>query len=265
MTPLPSPTPLVQSFITGSTGWIVLNRPERRHALNAAMWAAIPPLMKTLDDRADVRAIVIRGAGAEAFAAGADISEFGEARNDAEAAARYERLNGEAFTAIRRAAKPVIARIQGFCIGGGLAIALASDLRVADRGAVFALPPARLGLAYPLDGLRDLAATIGPSAAKDMIFTARRLTAEEALRIGLIDRLADDVDAETEALCTEIAQGAPLSITHAKRALDFITGRPGHEDEAEIARHAARCFDSADYLEGRKAFAEKRKPVFKGR
>lgn len=265
MTPLISPTPLIQASIIRSMGWITLNRPERRNALNAEMWAAIPPLMNYLDEHPDVRAIVFRGAGTEAFAAGADISEFDEARNDAFAAARYERLNGNAFAAIRGSAKPVIARIQGFCIGGGLAIALACDLRVADASAVFALPPARLGLAYPLDGLRDLTATIGASAAKEMIFTARRLKAEEALAIGLIDRLASDLDGETEAICTDIAQGAPLSITHAKRAIDFITGRPGHEDDAEIGWLAARCFDSADYVEGRKAFAEKRKPVFKGK
>lgn len=265
MKQLSSPTPFVQSFIAGSTGWIVLNRPERRHSLNAAMWAALPPLMKTLDEDSDVKVIVIRGAGAEAFASGADISEFDAARNDAAAAARYEQLNGEAFAAIRGASKPVIARIQGFCIGGGLAIALACDLRVADHSARFALPPARLGLAYPLDGLRDLVATIGPAAAKDMIFTARRVTAEEALRIGLADRLVADIDAETDVLCAEIAQGAPLTITHAKRAIDFITGRPGHEDDAEIAWLASRCFDSADYAEGRKAFAEKRKPVFSGK
>ncbi|MCA3560583.1 MAG: enoyl-CoA hydratase/isomerase family protein [Aestuariivirga sp.] len=264
MTPLPSPSPLVQSFIYGSTGWIVLNRAERRNSLNAEMWAAIPPLMKLLDEHADVRSIVIRGAGAEAFASGADISEFGEARNDAAAAARYEQLNGEAFAAIRGASKPVIARIQGYCIGGGLAIALACDLRVADGSAVFGLPPARLGLAYPLDGLRDLAAAIGPSAAKEMIYTARRLTAQDALRIGLIGRVAQDIDAEIEALCAEIAEGAPLTITHAKRALDHVTGRPGHGDEAEIARLSQRCFDSADYIEGRKAFAEKRKPRFLG-
>lgn len=265
MTPQPSPTPLVQSFIAGSTGWLVLNRPGRRNSLNAEMWAAIPPLMKSLDGHADVRTIVIRGAGAEAFASGADISEFDQARNDAEAAARYERLNGEAFMAIRGASKPVIARIQGFCIGGGLAIALACDLRVTDTSAVFALPPARLGLAYPLDGLRDLVATIGPSAAKEMIFTARRLKADEALRIGLVDRVAQDVDAEVADLCAEIAQGAPLTIHHAKRAIDYITGRPGHDDDAEIAWLAGRCFDSEDYAEGRKAFAEKRKPAFTGK
>ena len=209
--------------------------------------------------------IVIRGAGPEAFAAGADISEFGEARNDAAAAARYERLNGEAFAAIRGCCRPVIAMVQGFCIGGGLAMALACDLRIADPSALFALPPARLGLAYPLDGLRDLVATVGAAAAKEMIFTARRVKAEEALRMGLVNRLAADIEAEARALAAEIAEGAPLTITHAKRAIDFITERPGHEDDADVAWHAARCFDSEDYAEGRAAFAEKRKPVFRGR
>ena len=264
MTALSSGSAFIKAYVDNSTGWLILDRPERRNALNAGMWAAIPPLMKSLDEHADVRSIVIRGAGAEAFAAGADISEFGEARSDAASAAQYEQLNGHALAAIRGTAKPVIAMIQGFCIGGGLAIALACDLRVAGPTALFSLPPARLGLAYPLVGLRDLAATIGPSAAKEMIFTARRITAEEALRLGLVNRVADDLAMETAALCADIAQGAPLTITHAKRALDFIAGRPGHEDDAEIAWLAARCFDSADYSEGRRAFAEKRKPQFKG-
>lgn len=264
MTPVSSPSSFIQSFTQGATGWLVLNRPERRNALNAEMWSAIPPLMKALDENPAVRVIVIRGAGPEAFAAGADISEFGEARNDAAAAARYERLNGEAFAAIRGASKPVIAMVQGFCIGGGLAIALACDLRIADHTALFALPPARLGLAYPLDGLKDLVTTVGASAAKELIFTARRVKAEEALRLGLVNRIAADIEAETAALCAEIAEGAPFTITHAKRAIDFLSDRPGHEDDAEVAWLGQRCFDSEDYAEGRKAFAEKRKPVFRG-
>lgn len=264
MITLSSPSPHIAAFIDGSTGWLVLNRPERRNALNADMWSAIPPLMNSLDGHADVRAIVLRGAGAEAFAAGADISEFGETRGDAAAAQAYEALNGAAFAAVRGSAKPVIAMIRGFCIGGGLALALAADLRVADGSALFSLPPARLGLAYPLDGLRDLIAAIGAQRAKDMIFTARRIGAEEALAIGLVERLADNAEETVRALTAEIASGAPLTITHAKRAIDLIAGRPGHAAEADVAGLAARCFDSADYAEGRAAFAGKRKPVFKG-
>ncbi len=264
MITISSPSPFIQCRVDGSTGWLVLNRPERRNALNAAMWAAIPPLMASLAEHPDVRVIVIRGATAEAFAAGADISEFSETRNDSSAAAEYERLNGEAFAAIRGAARPVIAMVQGFCIGGGLALALAADLRISDASGLFALPPARLGLAYPLDGLRDLVAAVGAATAKQMIFTARRLTAEDARAVGLIDRLATDIEAETAALCAEIAAGAPLTITHAKRAIDLIAARPGHGSEDVVRGLAARCFNSADYAEGRAAFAEKRKPVFRG-
>jgi enoyl-CoA hydratase/carnithine racemase len=259
-----SPSAFLDAWVDGSSGWLVLNRPERRNALNAEMWAAIPALIACLNDHPDVRVIVIRGAGTEAFAAGADISEFGAARNDSAAAARYERLNGEAFAAIRASARPVIAMVQGFCIGGGLAMALAADLRIADGSALFSLPPTRLGLAYPLDGLSDLVATVGPATAKDMIFTARRIKAEEALRIGLIDRLVTDLEAETRLLAAEIAQGAPLTITHAKKAIDFLAKRPGHDDDAEVAWLASRCFDSDDYAEGRSAFLEKRKPLFRG-
>jgi enoyl-CoA hydratase/carnithine racemase len=228
------------------------------------MWAAIPAVMKSLDESADVRVIVIRGAGPDAFSAGADISEFGQTRANADAARAYEAINGAAFAAIRGASKPVIAMIQGFCFGGGLAIALACDIRVADGSALFSLPPARLGLAYPLDGLRDLVAAVGPATAKEMIVTAKRMKAREALRIGLIGHEFADLEPEARALCSEIAEGAPLTITHAKRAIDLIAGRPGHVDEAEVVRLAARCFDSRDYAEGREAFAAKRKPKFTG-
>lgn len=170
MTALPSPSPHVQAFREKPIGWIVLNRPERRNALNGAMWDAIPPVARALDRDGAVRALVLRGAGSEAFAAGADISEFAENRGDSTAARDYEHRNAAAFAAIRGTAKPTVAMIAGFCIGGGLALALACDLRLAAENAVFSLPPARLGLAYPIDGLRDLLAAVSPAVAKDLIF-----------------------------------------------------------------------------------------------
>lgn len=259
-----SPTPHIRAFLDGSTGWLVLDRPGRRNALNAAMWSAIPGLMESLAGRRAVRAIVIRGEGPEAFAAGADISEFGEARGNANSARSYEALNGTALAAIRNCPKPVIALIEGYCIGGGLAIALACDFRVSSPTGIFALPPARLGLAYPVDGLRDLLSAVSASVAKEMIFTARRFDAERALAVGLIDALAGDPAAAVRQLSAEIGEGAPLTILHAKRAIDMIAGKPGHVDEAELMALAARCFDSADYAEGRAAFAGKRKPRFTG-
>ncbi|MFT3986504.1 enoyl-CoA hydratase [Aestuariivirga sp.] len=265
MITLPSPTPNLQAFIDGSTGWLVLNRPERRNALNTAMWEGIPALIKSLDEHVDVKAIVVRGAGTEAFAAGADISEFDSSRKDAADAVTYAARNAEAYGALRQAQKPVIAMIQGHCIGGGLGLALACDLRVADMTASFAIPPARLGLAYPLDGLRDLVSAIGPAAAKDLIFTAHRLGAEEALRLRLIDRAVADAEAETRLISAAIAEGAPLTLRHAKRALDMIAARPGHVEADAVAALSAACFDSSDYAEGRAAFIAKRKPRFTGR
>jgi enoyl-CoA hydratase/carnithine racemase len=245
----------------------MLNRPDKRNALNAAMWGAIPHVMQSLDAAHNVRVIVIRGTGLEAFAAGADIFEFSENRNGAEAARKYEALNGCAFAAIRQAAKPVIAMISGFCVGGGLAIALACDMRIAADTAIFALPPARLGLAYPLDGLKDLLAAVPLSLAKELIFTARRIEAKEAKSVGLIDHLVASAELESTVarLCSDIAESAPLTIHASKRALDHLAGRPGAVVADEVATLAAACFDSRDYAEGRSAFLEKRKPVFKGR
>jgi enoyl-CoA hydratase len=264
MIPIETSTNLLEARIEGSCGWLVLNRPERRNALNAEMWAAIPPVLKALDENPSVRVIVVRGAGQEAFAAGADISEFATARNSSAAADQYQKLNSAALAAIRGCSRPVIAMITGYCIGGGVAIAMAADLRIADQSARFALPPARLGLAYPLDSLKDLVTTIGPAATKDMIFTGRQVKAEEALRLGLVNRIATDIEADMTALTAEIGEGAPFTLTHAKRAIDFLTGRPGHEDDAEVAWLGQRCFDSEDYAEGRSAFMEKRKPLFRG-
>ncbi len=159
--------------------------------------------------------------------------------------------------------KPVAVAIEGTAMGGGLELALACDLRIAGADALFALPPARLGLAYPVDGLRDLLHAVSPAFAKEMLFTARRYKAEEALKAGLVHRVTpqDRLEAETRALAAEIAENAPLTIKASKRAIDALAGRPVEEDLKTLA---AACFASADYAEGQRAFLEKRKPRFTG-
>lgn len=259
-----SPTPYVKAWREGTVGHVMLDRPERRNALNRDMWAALPGLIAALDSDPEIRVLVIRGSGSEAFAAGADIAEFAVGRANPDQAKDYEALNSKAFAALRNTAKPVIAMIQGFCIGGGLALALAADLRIAADSAVFALPPARLGLAYPIEGLRDLLHAVSPAFAKEMLFTARRFTAEEARQAGLIHRVvaADRLAQEVAGLCAEIGDNAPLTVSASKRAIDSLAGRPVPDDPVQLA---GRCFASADYAEGQRAFLEKRKPRFTGR
>lgn len=263
MMKIASPTPYLEAWRDGPAGFVMLNRPDRRNALNREMWQALPELVAALDNHPETRLLVLRGAGTEAFAAGADIAEFAEARANPELARDYEALNGKALAALRGTAKPAVAMISGFCIGGGLALALACDLRIAADDALFALPPARLGLAYPLDGLRDLLHAVSPAFAKEMLFTARRYEAGQALAAGLIHQVVpkDRLEAETRALAAAIAENAPLTIKASKRAIDALAGRPVAEDLEALA---TACFASADYAEGWKAFLDKRKPRFTG-
>jgi enoyl-CoA hydratase/carnithine racemase len=231
------------------------------------MWSGIPAAMGSLAEEAAVRVIVITGAGDEAFASGADIAEFVQNRADAGQARAYEAQNEAALASIRGAGLPVIAMIHGFCIGGGLAIALACDLRIAAETATFALPPAKLGLAYPVTGLRDLLGAVSAATAKDLLFTGRRIAADEALRLGLVNRVvaASELAVTTDALCAEIAANAPLSILAAKRAVAAIsTATIPQAQVDELTRLSDACFSSADYAEGQQAFLQKRKPVFRG-
>jgi enoyl-CoA hydratase/carnithine racemase len=262
----PSSTPHVEVHREAHAGWITFNRPARRNALDAAMWRAIPEAVRVLTDDREVRVIALTGAGDEAFAAGADISEFAGNRDDARAAAAYEEMNLAAFRALQETPKPVVAIIRGFCIGGGLALALACDLRIAAEGAQFALPPARLGLAYPAAGIASLLSAVSPAVARDLIFAARRIDAGEALRIGLVNRVTPREGFETAAhdLLAGIAANAPLTIAAAKRTIAAVEAGLSAQARAEIEALAAACFDSADYREGRAAFLERRTPAFRG-
>ncbi|PLX37134.1 MAG: enoyl-CoA hydratase [Hyphomicrobiales bacterium] len=268
MTPtVPSTDPHIVGRIEAPIGWLIIDNPVRRNAVSLSMWKAIPAVVKELDQHPDVRVIIIRGAGDAAFVAGADISEFAETRKDAASALAYEEANAAAYAALRHAVKPTIAMIKGFCMGGGMGLAVAADLRFAADDAVFSIPAARLGVGYPPDGIRDVVKLIGPSRAKDLFFTARRVHHEEALALGLVDRVifALDLEAETRAVAETIAENAPLTHISAKAAIDAVAGDPAAADWEHVRAMTNICFDSADFAEGRTAFMEKRKPVFEGK
>jgi enoyl-CoA hydratase/carnithine racemase len=247
--------------------WVVLRNPSRLNAVRLEMWQALPDVVRALDADPTVRVLVLRGAGEDAFASGADISEFSTHRRDAVSAAAYERVTAAAFEALLGVKKPVVAMIHGVCIGGGLAIATCADLRVASDEARFALPAARLGLGYHQSGVDRLVALLGPSAAAELFFTAHQYTAAEAFDIGLVNRVVPraELSAFTARYVGDIAANAPLTLRSAKRAILDGQRPPDARDPAAVKRLIAACFESADYAEGVRAFLEKRRPMFRGR
>ena len=251
----------------GAIGWLTFNNPARRNALGYAMWDGIAPIIEDFADDADIRVVVLRGAGDAAFSAGADISEFEAVRSTPEQVVHYDAAGDRASASIRGVGKPTIAMIKGFCVGGGMGLALDCDLRIASQGARFGIPAAKLGIGYDHSGVARLVDLVGPSFAKEMFFTGRQFTAHEALAMGLINKLTDEdaLEAEIRGTCQTIAANAPLSHHCMKTTIDELTRRDRAPDFELCEDLVARCFESADYVEGRRAFMEKRKPVFRGR
>jgi len=247
--------------------WLTVNRPAAHNALNTAVWTRLAATVEALAADRDVRVIVVRGTGERAFISGADISEFRALRADAAAAVEYDRLSGRAWLAIGAAPQPIIAMVNGLCFGGGMAIALACDLRFAAAHARFAVPATRLGLSYPFESVARLVHVVGPTAAADILLSARALDADEALRIGLVNRVVPlgELEGVTRDYALAVAAGAPLTVAAHKRAIRESLRAPDERDTAALHEALRRCFDSADYQEGIAAFLEKRPPRFQGR
>jgi enoyl-CoA hydratase len=250
----------------GRVGWIVFDSPARRNAINGAMWRGIPPAMARFDADEEVRCVVFRGAGTEAFAAGADISEFEKNRAERQSVAAYDGLLDQVLRAIQGSRKPSVAMIHGFCMGGGVEVALACDLRYCARSAQFAIPAARLGLAYNIEGHKRLIETVGHARAREIMFLGRRYCAAEALQIGLVHEIFADQDLEpgVQEILETIEGNAPLSIANSKAIIEEFVKASGAPNVALMEAAMERCARSADYEEGRRAFMEKRKPRFKG-
>jgi len=246
---------------------VVFNRPKVRNAISLAMWSEIPSIIDRLAKDDAVRAIVFRGAGTDAFASGADISEFQENRKDAATAMAYNKTVEGACASIRLCPKPTIAMIYGFCMGGAMAIAMSCDLRFAAEGSRYGIPAAKLSIMYETDAVHQLVDLVGPAYAKDILFSARTIQADEAFRIRLVERLlpVSELEKYTYDYLRTVAANAPLTVRGSKIQLNAIF--EGMTDEHRDAMRTLRnqTFETEDYKEGTRAFLEKRPPRFQGR
>jgi len=260
-------TERVKTWLHGAALHIRFNNPAKHNALSVDMWEAVPAILARAAADDGVRVVVFSGEGEKAFVSGADISQFEDLRAAKEAVRKYEGVAEAALQGIHDFAKPTIACIRGYCIGGGVNVAIACDIRIASADSTFAIPATRLGLGYRVSAMKNLVDLVGPGFAKDIFFTGRRLHASEALAIGLVNRVAEA--AHLPALLGEYVQqigsGAPLTIKAGKRIIAEVLKADADLDMELCRRLILDCFESEDYAEGRRAFMEKRKPVFKGK
>jgi enoyl-CoA hydratase/carnithine racemase len=250
----------------GRVGYVIYNNPEKHNAVSLDMWQAATGILDEFRNDKDISVVVVTGAGGKAFVSGADISRFEKERSDEAAVKRYSDIVEKSYIAFHEFPKPTIAMIRGYCIGGGMGLATCCDLRICTEGSKFGVPAAKLGLGYSYPGLKRLVDIVGPSFAMEIFYTARQFTAAEAQVMGLVNRVVPDGELEkyVKDYADVIAGNAPLTIKAVKATVAEVMK---HDSERDIARSQAlvdACFKSTDYEEGRKAFMEKRKPVFTG-
>ncbi len=254
------------SIEANGIAWITLNNPAKLNAMSLSMWTALSEALTELESNPAVRCCVFTGQGDKAFCAGADISQMESVRSAPTSSADYDRITKSTLAQLRTFQKPTIAMISGFCMGAGVALATACDLRIAAVGSRFGIPSARLGIAYFHAGVNWLTELVGPAKAKRMLYTGEKFAAEEMLRIGLLDELvaSGELAQRVQALAGSIADNAPLSIAAAKYAVQTSCSESERNDAAGCAARERACTESADHAEGRRAFMEKRAPVFRG-
>jgi enoyl-CoA hydratase len=250
----------------GRVGYVIFNNPERHNAVSLEMWEATARILEEFGKDDEVRVVVLTGAGGKAFVSGADISKFEDERSNEEAIARYNATVERANAAVYDYPKPTIAMIRGYCIGGGVGLSLCCDLRICSDNSRFAVPAAKLGLGYAYPGLKKLVDVVGPSFAKEIFYTARQFDAEEARMMGLVNRVvpADELESYVKKYADTIAENAPLTIATTKFVIGQVVKEDSKRDLAKAAEMVKSCFESNDYVEGRRAFMEKRKPAFTG-
>jgi enoyl-CoA hydratase/carnithine racemase len=253
--------------ITEGVGVVTFNNPEKRNAMSLDMWEGLGEALTELRDDADVRVVVLVGAGDKAFVSGADISQFEKTRHNAAASEEYSRRSEAQRALLGSYPKPTISCIRGFCLGGGMQVAMLTDIRIAAEDGQFGIPAAKLGIAYGYEGLRHLVSLVGPSWARLIMYTGMRIDSKEALRIGLVDRVVptNELWGETMEIARTISTNAPLAIKAAKITIAQVLKDPADRDMNAVKQIGLECMDSEDFREGRRAFMEKRKPQFKGK